>query len=111
VCAYEVNNHRITCTASIGITTSAMGYQRAEDMLRDADTAMYHAKSVGRARYAIFDQDMHDLVVSRLELETELREVLARDQLLLNYQPIMSLTSRKLRGFEALLRWKHPRRA
>jgi len=111
LCApYEVNNHRITCTASIGITTSAMGYQRAEDMLRDADTAMYHAKSVGRARYAIFDQDMHDLVVSRLELETELREVLARDELLLNYQPIMSLTSRKLRGFEALLRWKHPRR-
>jgi diguanylate cyclase (GGDEF)-like protein len=107
---YEVGQHRITSTASIGITTSAMGYKRPEDMLRDADTAMYHAKSTGRARYAMFDQNMHELVLARVELETELHEVLQRNQLVLNYQPIMSLASNKLRGFEALVRWNHPRR-
>jgi diguanylate cyclase (GGDEF)-like protein len=107
---YDVGQHRITSTASIGITTSAMGYQRPEDMLRDADTAMYHAKSTGRARYAMFDQNMHEVVLARVEMETELHEVLARKQLVLNYQPIMALASNKLRGFEALVRWNHPRR-
>jgi len=71
---------------------------------------MYHAKSTGRARAAVFDQNMHDLVAARLQLETELHEVLQRGELVLNYQPIMSLVSGKLRGFEALVRWNHPQR-
>lgn len=107
---YEVNNHRIISTASIGVTTSAMGYTRADEMLRDADTAMYSAKASGRARYAMFNQTMHELVAARMELELDLRDVLGRGELLLNYQPIMSLGTGTLRGFEALLRWKHPRR-
>jgi diguanylate cyclase (GGDEF)-like protein len=111
LCApYDLNHHRVNSTASIGITTSAMGYRRPEEMLRDADTAMYHAKSTGRARAAVFDQNMHDLVAARLQLETELHEVLQRGELVLNYQPIMSLVSGKLRGFEALVRWNHPQR-
>ncbi len=107
---YTLKGHEITSTASIGITTSASNYERAEDMLRDADTAMYHAKTAGKARYMLFDQKMHEEIITRLKLESDLRNVIERGELLLHYQPIVSLTTRELCGFEALVRWKHPQR-
>jgi diguanylate cyclase (GGDEF)-like protein/PAS domain S-box-containing protein len=107
---YHLHRHVINSTVSIGITTSDLGYQRAEDMLRDADTAMYHAKAAGKARYAIFDRSMHEEILQRLRLENDLRGAIDRQEMLLFYQPVISLTTHKLHGFEALLRWKHPQR-
>lgn len=107
---YELKGHRIISTASIGITTSATPYEKAEDMLRDADTAMYHAKQGGKARFVLFDRAMHEQVSARLLLESELQRVIELDQLVLQYQPIVGLSDRKLEGFEALVRWRHPQR-
>jgi len=107
---YDLRGHSVTVTASIGITTSDVGYERADDMLRDADTAMYHAKAGGKARYVIFDRVMHEEIFARMNLESDLRAAVERHELLLHYQPIVSLTTRSLRGFEALVRWKHPQR-
>jgi diguanylate cyclase (GGDEF)-like protein/PAS domain S-box-containing protein len=107
---YNLRGNFITSTVSIGVTTSAVGYERAEDMLRDADTAMYHAKAMGRARFAMFDRKMHEEIVNRLNLENDLRQVVDREQLVLHYQPIMSLATNSITGFEALMRWQHPER-
>jgi diguanylate cyclase (GGDEF)-like protein len=107
---YELKGHRVTSTASIGVTTSALAYERAEEMLRDADIAMYHAKAAGKARYVLFDRHMHEQVSARLGLETELRHAVERNELMLHYQPIVELTTGRLEGFEALLRWNHPQR-
>lgn len=107
---YQIQGHSIRLTTSIGITTSELNYHRPEDMIRDADTAMYHAKSVGKAQFAIFDQQMHDRVVTRLKLETDLRHALQNGEMLLHYQPIVSLSSGAIDGLEALVRWKHPQR-
>ncbi|HEX4797480.1 MAG TPA: EAL domain-containing protein [Humisphaera sp.] len=108
--SYEVLGHAITTTASIGITTSALDYKSADEMLRDADTAMYHAKSSGKARYALFDSAMHERVASHLQMENDLRTALERNELILHFQPIVSLRDGTLEGFEALVRWNHPRR-
>jgi len=105
---YRVQNHEVHCTASIGITLDASGYENADEMLRDADTAMYHAKAAGRARYVFFDRRMHEEVAQRLQLENDLRSALPSGEFFLNYQPIMSLVNGELHGFEALVRWKHP---
>ncbi|MCY2924322.1 MAG: diguanylate cyclase [Planctomycetota bacterium] len=105
---YTVKNHTVHCSVSIGITTSTLGYEDAEGMLRDADTAMYHAKHEGRARVAVFDQEMHERVMSRLTMESELREAIEKDQIILHYQPILALRTGNLVGFEALARWNHP---
>jgi diguanylate cyclase (GGDEF)-like protein/PAS domain S-box-containing protein len=107
---YDLHGHTITSTVSIGITTSDVGYDRAEDMLRDADTAMYHAKSAGKARFAMFDRKMHEEIVARLSLENDLGHAIEGRELLLYYQPIISLSSNTLHGFEALMRWHHPQR-
>jgi diguanylate cyclase (GGDEF)-like protein len=107
---YQIQGHCIRITTSIGITTSELKYQRSEDMIRDADTAMYHAKSIGKAQFAIFDQRMHERVVTRLKLETDLRDALENGEMLLHYQPIVSLASGDIDGLEALVRWKHPQR-
>jgi len=108
--SYDLRGHSVTITASIGITTSDVGYERADDMLRDADTAMYHAKAGGKARYVIFDRVMHEEIFARMQLESDLRAAVERQELVLHYQPIVSLTTRSLRGFESLVRWKHPQR-
>ena len=108
--SYSVNGRDVHSTASIGITTSDLRYARGEDALRDADTAMYHAKATGKARFVIFDRKMHEEVTARLEIENDLRGAIARNELLVHYQPIVSLESGKLQGFEALARWNHPRR-
>ncbi len=105
---YDLKGHKVTSTVSIGITTSAVGYKRAEEMLRDADTAMYHAKHAGKARYVMFDRKMHEEILGRLEMEGELRQAADRGELVLHYQPIISLATNALHGFEALVRWNHP---
>ena len=98
----------ITTSASIGITFSRMGYHSPEDMLRDADIAMYKAKVAGKARYALFDTGLHTQVSNRLRMESELRGALAAGQLSVAYQPLFDLAQGKLTGFEALCRWTHP---
>ncbi|TDJ59011.1 MAG: EAL domain-containing protein [Planctomycetota bacterium] len=108
--AHSIRGHDVISTASIGIVTCAGEYDRAQDILRDADTAMYHAKSTGKARHVVFDERMHQEAVQRLELEEDLRRALDRQEFRLAYQPIIDLESGRLTGFEALLRWNHPRR-
>ena len=107
---YSLDGRELRSTASIGITTSDMGYAQANEVLRDADTAMYHAKATGKARYVIFDRHMHQEVKERLETESDLCTALERGQMVLHYQPIISLATGKLDSFEALVRWNHPRR-
>ena len=94
--------------ASIGIAYSEKGQDSAESLLRDADTAMYAAKARGKSGYAVFDQSMNALVVERMELENGLRMAMDQGELMLDYQPIVSLTSGDITGIEALLRWDHP---
>ncbi len=100
----------LIASASIGITFSAIGYDTAEDVLRDADTAMYKAKAAGKARYAIFDTSLHKAVSERLRLEGELRGAVDKGQLAVVYQPMFRIDGgqRRLHGFEALVRWQHP---
>jgi len=104
----EVRGHEIFTSVSVGIALSSAGYQCPEDMLRDADTAMYRAKSAGRARHEVFAGDMHQRAVSSLRLETDLRRALERQEILPYYQPIIDLGSGAVVGFEALARWRHP---
>jgi len=98
----------IVASASIGITFSAFGYDSGEEVLRDADTAMYRAKAQGRAGYALFDTALHTAVSDRLRLEGELRHAIEHRQLTVAYQPLFDLTAGRLIGFEALVRWNHP---
>ncbi|HXA76513.1 MAG TPA: EAL domain-containing protein [Candidatus Acidoferrales bacterium] len=107
---FSLNGQKIFTSMSIGIALSSIGYDNAEDILRDADTAMYRAKSLGKARYAVFDLAMRARVIARLQLETDLRDALAREEFRNFYQPIVSLDSGRITGFEALLRWQHPTR-
>ncbi|HYF15744.1 MAG TPA: EAL domain-containing protein [Phycisphaerales bacterium] len=107
---YFVKGYNLTSSASIGITTSDHAYESPDDVIRDADTAMYHAKASGKARYVIFDQRMHAELKQRLEFETELAGVTERGEFALHYQPIVCLATGQLRGFEALARWNHPTR-
>jgi diguanylate cyclase (GGDEF)-like protein/PAS domain S-box-containing protein len=113
---FLVAGNDITASASVGITFSAFGYDNAQDVLRDADTAMYKAKSEGKARFAVFDASLHTAVSARLRLEGELRQAIAQGQLAVVYQPLFKLhasgpgqlAQNTLTGFEALVRWKHP---
>lgn len=105
---FDVSGLRVFVTASVGIALSASGYTDVEDILRDADIAMYHAKRTGRARWVMFDQTMQLAAVRRLQLEADLRGALPQGQLFLQYQPIVKPVSGEISGFEALLRWKHP---
>ncbi len=106
----QLEGHTLFVDASIGIALGAPHYQTGEDLLRDADIAMYHAKVTGKARYALFDQEMHRRTLELLQLETELRQALTKKEFLLFYQPITILSTGALVGFEALLRWRHPER-
>jgi diguanylate cyclase (GGDEF)-like protein/PAS domain S-box-containing protein len=106
----KVENQEIVSTASIGIAMSQTGYEKAEDVLRDADTAMYRAKSEGRARHEVFDSAMHARAVSLLQIENELRQAIEREEFRVFYMPIVSLASGRIDGFEALVRWQHPQR-
>jgi diguanylate cyclase (GGDEF)-like protein len=105
---YLIKGHEIRSTASIGITTSANAYDNCGAMVRDADTALYRAKATGKAKYVLFDQQMHVEVIERLKLESQMTKALEDGEFRLVYQPIISLESNLLQGFEALLRWNNP---
>ncbi len=107
---FKVGGQEVFTSSSIGIAFSASGYERPEDLLRDADTAMYRAKSLGSGRTQIFDREMHARALARLTLETDLRRALERGEFRLHYQPIVSLATGRIAGFEALVRWSHPTR-
>ncbi len=97
-------------SASIGIVLNDARHARADELLRDADIAMYRAKSAGKGRYAIFDEAMHQHATTLLSLETDLRRAIDRAEFELHYQPIVTLGRGALAGFEALIRWRHPER-
>jgi diguanylate cyclase (GGDEF)-like protein/PAS domain S-box-containing protein len=105
---FQVGGQEVFTSASIGIAFSASGYDRPEELLRDADTAMYRAKGLGSGRTQIFDREMHARALARLTLETDLRRALERSEFRLHYQPIVSLLTGRISGFEALVRWNHP---
>ncbi|MBW4649141.1 MAG: EAL domain-containing protein [Kastovskya adunca ATA6-11-RM4] len=106
---FHLNGQEIFTTVSTGIAFNQTGYEHhPEDLLRDAHTAMYRAKSLGKARHEIFATGMRTAVVKRLQLETDLRQALERKEFLLHYQPIISTATSKIAGFEALVRWLHP---
>ena len=107
---FNLSGHEVFTTTSIGIALSSTGYDHPENMLRDADTAMYRAKAKGKACYEIFDKGMHTHAVYLLQMENDLRRAIEREELRVHYQPIVSLDSGQLAGFEALVRWQHPER-
>jgi diguanylate cyclase (GGDEF)-like protein len=107
---FELDGQQALVSSSIGIALDTDRSHRPDDLLREADLAMYRAKSGGKARYEIFDPGMAERAMGRLELEIELRQAVARDELELRYRPIVSLASGELEAVEAELRWQHPRR-
>ena len=107
---FHYEDQDVFSTASIGIALGATGFDSPEDLLRDADIAMYRAKSMGRSRHEVFDKEMHSRAVALLKLETDLRKAIDRQQFCVHYQPIISLQVGKIIGFEALVRWQHPDR-
>ena len=104
-----VQRKELSLRASVGIAL-ARPHDGAEDLLRNADVAMYAAKGHGKSRYEIFDPSMHSAAMERLELEADLDRAAERDELFLHYQPIVSLVDGRIAGLEALARWRHPRR-
>jgi EAL domain-containing protein (putative c-di-GMP-specific phosphodiesterase class I) len=105
-----LSGHEVYLTVSIGIALSQTGYESGFDVLRDADTAMYRAKALGKARHEMFDEAMHERARRTLEIEAELRQAIDREQFVLRYQPIVTVDHQKAVGFEALVRWEHPER-
>ncbi len=114
---FNLDGQEVFTSASIGIALSEAEYDRPEDLLRNADTAMYRAKTLGRARHALFDAAMHKRAVALLQLETDLRRAVAisssplqPQEFRIQYQPIVRLETGEISGFEALVRWQHPER-
>ncbi|MDR3577880.1 MAG: EAL domain-containing protein [Anaerolineaceae bacterium] len=107
---FEVAGRRIFITASIGVVPGDKRYQQPDEILRDADVAMYEAKAQGKARSMLFTPNMHTQALDRLVIESDLRSALERGEFRLLYQPILELESNHFTGFEALIRWQHPER-
>jgi len=105
---FELRGQEVFTSASIGIAISAEHYQRPEEILRDADLAMYRAKGAGKARYEVFDNDMHQRAVALLRREAELRRAVEREEFVIHYQPIIALGTECIVGVEGLVRWRHP---
>jgi diguanylate cyclase (GGDEF)-like protein len=105
-----VADHEVYCSASIGIAWGGTNYQDPQQLVCDAEAAMNRAKGEGRGRYAIFDVAMHEQACGLLRIETDLHRALEQEEFQLHYQPIISLDTFQIRGFEALLRWNHPER-
>ena len=105
---FRIKEHDIYSSASIGILHASEKHATAEEMMRDADTAMYQAKRAGKARHEVFDDDMHQAAKETLRMETELRRAVENDQIQVLYQPIYSLATLEVEGLEALVRWSHP---
>ncbi|MEG4504772.1 EAL domain-containing protein [Microcoleus sp. F6_B4] len=113
---FKFNDYEAIVEASIGITSSAMNYQQPMDILRDVDIAMYRAKKQGSGNYQVFDPQMQADAIARLDLEQDLRKAMpaagvanAQQEFCLYYQPIISLITQEIKGFEALIRWNHPK--
>jgi diguanylate cyclase (GGDEF)-like protein/PAS domain S-box-containing protein len=105
---FSIAGRGMYSSASIGVAIAALKYQSPEEILRDADLAMYRAKRSETESTVIFDTTMHQAAVSRLNMETDLRRALARGEFAVYYQPIVTLSDRRIVAFEALLRWAHP---
>jgi diguanylate cyclase (GGDEF)-like protein/PAS domain S-box-containing protein len=107
---FELGGQEIFAAVSIGIALSTTEWERAEDLLRNADNALHQAKARGRARFEVFDSAMHRQVLGQLRLETDLRKALERQELRAHYQPIVRVDTGQIVGFETLVRWMHPAR-
>jgi diguanylate cyclase (GGDEF)-like protein/PAS domain S-box-containing protein len=106
----SIGGNEIAPSASVGITFSDLGYRTVDELLRDADLAMYEAKAAGRGRVAVFDRTMHERIADKLSLEADLRRAIGEGELSLAFQPLFNLEPYRLVGFEALARWVHPTR-
>lgn len=106
--AFKLSRYEVFINASIGINWGNHNYEKPEYVLRDADTAMYRAKALGKGRYHVFYPAMHQEVIQVLELENDLRRAVERQEFVVHYQPIICLNTDKIAGFEALIRWQHP---
>jgi diguanylate cyclase (GGDEF)-like protein len=105
---FNVEGNEVFTSTSIGIAVGDGDYDRPEDLLRDADTAMFRAKALGKGSYVVFDSGMHARAVSLLKLENDLRRAIQREEFRVHYQPIVELDTGRISGFEALVRWQHP---
>jgi len=108
--SFLINGHRVFSGASVGVVLGRPDYLGADDVLRDADTAMYRAKAKGKSAYVVFDDAMHAAARERLKIETELRFALERGEFRVYYQPVIDLHTGAVSGCEALVRWQHPQR-
>src|SRR5690606_19331574 len=107
---FDIGGQQVFSSASIGIVLGRRDYESPDQVLRDADTAMYRAKSAGKSGFVVFDEGMHQEALSRLQLETDFRLAFERAEFRVHYQPIVELQGGRLVGAEALVRWQHPRR-
>ena len=107
---FNLNGHEVFTTVSIGIALSSTDFEYTEDLLRGADIAMYRAKASGKACHEVFDTEMHNQAMFQMQLENDLRRAVEREEFVVYYQPIVSLITGRLAGFEALVRWMHPER-
>lgn len=107
---FDIDGQEIYLSISIGIAINDLGHCPPEQFLREADIAMYHAKGKGGGCHVLFDEPMHEIIAKNLRLETDLQHALERKEFYLQYQPIISLKTGQVKGFEALIRWKHPER-
>ncbi|HEX3100753.1 MAG TPA: GGDEF domain-containing phosphodiesterase, partial [Pyrinomonadaceae bacterium] len=105
---FDLRGHEVYSSASIGILHASEKHTSSEDMMRDADTAMYQAKRAGKARHEVFDDEMHSVAKETLRLETDLRRAVEREEIQVYYQPIYSLKTGEIECFESLARWDHP---
>ncbi len=107
---FRLHGHEVFTSASIGIAFNELECEKADHLLRDADTAMYYAKAAGKARYEVFNKAMHDEAMARLQRGKDLKDAIRNQEFEVAYQPIISLKTGRLAGFEALARWEHPDR-
>lgn len=107
--AFEICGEKIYISVSIGVVISLSGYENSSDILRDADIAMYHAKEAGKSRFEVFNPEMRTQAIHKVMIENELRYAIEYNEFYLQYQPIYSLKTENITGFEALIRWNNPR--
>lgn len=107
---FSIENNDVYISASIGIVLNTLLYRKSEDIIRDADIAMYRAKATGKSRYKVFSRKLHKMTREALQLESDLKDAVALNQLVLHYQPLLCAKNERIKGFEALLRWVHPRK-
>jgi len=105
---FRVNDEEVFAPASFGVVPNTKDYDSAEDIMRDADAAMFHAKEKGRSQFKVFDKKLHEKAQHLLQRETDLRKAIHRKEFVNHYQPIVSLQTRAVVGFESLIRWNHP---